>query len=433
MLSSKLFVGVRLVPAGNSHATLNVALSVKEDKCIVCTSAAEVEQQFHCDRAWSGIASQDEVFRSSLQKALPLFLQGTSIAAFCYGPPNSGKTYTAFGTSFLDSVLRGLLPRAITHILAYIQADASRHPAAGDAPRLSLTLLDVTADNVVDLLARRMSEGNSGLTQSQACTGRLAEQRLTFASINNERDAATAFSIAGLYDQTLNSTEKDGCTARVAILSLMNPLKGSSIGVRHLYIVDLPSSRNLDENGRLRSGTGASTASSRLQVLNPDPFSMFNAYLSLLQVTMQTLMNLCNCINAAAHARTRHVPWRDSRLTRVLSDVFDGQHAIFLLAHTRYNAGQFHEPSVDPINSKFSGLADEDCINVLRYVVRAKPHKVFVKTHVLLFSQDYDFADYILPACCDLYMVGFIRYLFWEACLMDQGVNFGLKTGHSQP
>jgi hypothetical protein len=55
---------------------------------------------------------------------------------------------------------------------------------------------------------------------------------------------------------------------------------------------------------------------------------------------MQTLMNLCNCINASAHARTRHVPWRDSRLTRVLSDVFDGQHAIFLLAHTRYNAGQ---------------------------------------------------------------------------------------------
>jgi hypothetical protein len=59
-----------------------------------------------------------------------------------------------------------------------------------------------------------------------------------------------------------------------------------------------------------------------------------------LQVTMQTLMNLCNCINASAHARTRHVPWRDSRLTRVLSDVFDGQHVIFLLAHTRYNAGQ---------------------------------------------------------------------------------------------
>ena len=59
-----------------------------------------------------------------------------------------------------------------------------------------------------------------------------------------------------------------------------------------------------------------------------------------LQVTMQTLMNLCNCINAAAHARTRHVPWRDSRLTRVLSDVFDGQHVIFLLAHTRYNAGE---------------------------------------------------------------------------------------------
>jgi hypothetical protein len=339
MLSSKLFVGVRLVPAGNSHANLSVALNVKEDKCIVCTSAAEVEQQFHCDRAWSGIASQDEVFRSSLQKALPLFLQGTSTAAFCYGPPSSGKTYTAFGTNALDSVLRGLLPRAITHILAHIQADPSRHLAAGDAPRLSLTLLDVTADAVVDLLAHRMSEGDSGLTQSHAYTGRLAEQRLTFASISSERDAATAFSIAGLYDQSLHSTEKDGCTARVAILSLMNPLKGTSVGVCHLYIVDLPSSRNLDENGRLRSGSGASIASSRLQVLIASNLDLSAP--NLPQVTMQTLMNLCNCINAAAHARTRHVPWRDSRLTRVLSDVFDGQHVIFLLAHTRYNAGQW--------------------------------------------------------------------------------------------
>ncbi len=267
MLSSKLFVGVRLVPGSNTN--LNVALSVKEEKCIICTSAAEVEQQFHCDRVWGGLASQDEVFRSSLQKALPLFLQGTNVAAFCYGPPNSGKTHTAFGANHLDSVLRGLLPRAITHLLAHIQADASRHPGAGEAPRLSLTLLDVTADTVVDLLARRMSEGDSGLTQSEAFTGRLAEQRLTFASIASERDAATAFSIAGMYDQSMPSTEKDSCTARVAIISLISasPVKATSCGVRHLYIVDLPSSRNLDENGRLRSGTVASAASSRLQVL----------------------------------------------------------------------------------------------------------------------------------------------------------------------
>jgi hypothetical protein len=95
-----------------------------------------------------------------------------------------------------------------------------------------------------------------------------------------------------------------------------------------------------------------------------------------LQVTMQTLMNLCNCINAAAHARTRHVPWRDSRLTRVLSDVFDGQHVIFLLAHTRYNAGQYCSHFLRCHLISQVGLADEDCINVLRYVVRAKPHKV---------------------------------------------------------
>ncbi len=342
MLSSKLFVGVRLVPGGNSN--LNVALSVKENKCIICTSAAEVEQQFHCDRVWGGLASQDDVFRSSLQKALPLFLQGTNVAAFCYGPPNSGKTHTAFGANHLDSALRGILPRAITHILAHIQTDASRHPAAGEAARLSLTLLDVTADTVLDLLARRMSEGDSGLTQTETFTGRLAEQRLTFANIASERDAATAFNIAGMYDQSMPSTEKDSCTARVAILSLSSHslTKATSCGVRHLYIVDLPSSRNLDENGRLRSGTGASAASSRLQVVvcarQLNDCDITNAH--DLQVTMQTLMNLCNCINASAHARTRHVPWRDSRLTRVLSDVFDGQHLIFLFAHTRYNAGQ---------------------------------------------------------------------------------------------
>ena len=267
MLSSKLFAGVRLVTAGNSNANLNVALSVKEDKCIVCTTAAEVEQQFHCDRAWASDASQDEVFRSSLQKALPLFLQGTNVAAFCYGPPNSGKTYTAFGANHLDSELRGLLPRALTHVLTHIQADTARHSGAGEAPRLSLTLLDVTADTVIDLLARRVSEGDSGLTQSEAFAGRLAEQRLTFATINSERDAATAFNIAGLYDQSFPSAEKDGCTARVAILSLMYPFKTAISGVRHLYIVDLPSSRNLDENGRLRSsGKGASVSSSRLQV-----------------------------------------------------------------------------------------------------------------------------------------------------------------------
>ena len=47
----------------------------------------------------------------------------------------------------------------------------------------------------------------------------------------------------------------------------MYPFKSAISGVRHLYIVDLPSSRNLDENGRLRSGGKlASVSSSRLQV-----------------------------------------------------------------------------------------------------------------------------------------------------------------------
>jgi hypothetical protein len=153
-----------------------------------------------------------------------------------------------------------------------------------------------------------MSEGDSGLMQSEAFTGRLAEQRLTFASIASERDAATAFSIAGMYDQSMLPTEKDSCTARVAIISLISPspIKSTSCGVRHLYIVDLPSSRNLDENGRLRSGTGASAASSRLQARSHSALtscecscSVIAGYHANAYEFVQLHQRICACAHAA--------------------------------------------------------------------------------------------------------------------------------------
>ncbi|XP_032621163.1 kinesin-like protein KIF18B, partial [Chelonoidis abingdonii] len=82
----------------------------------------------------------------------------------------------------------------------------------------------------------------------------------------------------------------------------------------------------------------------------------------------RSLLALINVINALADAKSRksHIPYRDSKLTRLLKDSLGGNCRTIMIA------------AISP-----SALAYEDTYNTLKYANRAKEIKLSLKSNVL--------------------------------------------------
>ena len=83
----------------------------------------------------------------------------------------------------------------------------------------------------------------------------------------------------------------------------------------------------------------------------------------------KSLLALGNCINALADG-LRHVPYRDSKLTRLLKDSLGGNCRSVMIA------------AVSPASSSF-----EDTFNTLRYANRAKTIKTTLKKNLMNVDQ----------------------------------------------
>ena len=93
----------------------------------------------------------------------------------------------------------------------------------------------------------------------------------------------------------------------------------------------------------------------------------------------KSLLSLGNCINALVDISNgsgkTFIPWRDSKLTRILKDSLGGNSRIVMIANI--------SPSIYTL---------EDTLNTLKYANRAKNIKTSIKRNVL----DVDFHIYLL-------------------------------------
>ena len=99
-------------------------------------------------------ASQEDVFRETMQKHMNDVLQGYSAAVLAYGATSSGKTYTMSGNRASYSH-RGLIPRALSHLFTVAEAATDRFITT------TITCLEIYNDQMYDLLADKLSEASN--------------------------------------------------------------------------------------------------------------------------------------------------------------------------------------------------------------------------------------------------------------------------------
>ena len=262
---------------------------------------------FTFDRVYAPDSTQEDVYSLSAQQAVESAIHGYNATILAYGQTSSGKTYTMDGFTYDEhDPQRGIIPRAMSQIFDYISHYKNRHAKF----LVRVRCLQIYQEDISDLMKPerdnlKMREKPNGLVYVDGLSEWVVSSPQEFWMCM-ERSADTR--------HTAETRLNDRSSRSHALFTIMIEKDDSMPGQteRHitqgkLNLVDLAGS----ERVRLTGATG-----DRLKETKKINLS---------------LSALGNVISALVDGRP-HVPYRDSKLTRLLEDSLGGNCKTTLVA-----------------------------------------------------------------------------------------------------
>ncbi|XP_045488481.1 kinesin-like protein KIF21A isoform X2 [Pieris rapae] len=318
------------------------------------------ERAFTFDYAFEPLVGQQEIYDTCVRKLVESALDGYNATVLAYGQTGSGKTYTMGsgweGEGDLDEDKRGIIPRAIRDLFTGAEERAEAARAQGQLPpefSVQAQFIELYNEDIVDLLDPAKdpyAKGNLKITED-GCGG----VRIVGASIRAVRGAKEALGAlrAGALARTTAATNMNSSSSRshaVFTLLLRQRRLADHEGVKEMetdgdapeqyetltakfHFVDLAGSERLKRTGatgeRAREGISINCG----------------------------LLALGNVISALGDKsrKVMHVPYRDSKLTRLLQDSLGGNSNTVMIA------------CVSPSDRDFM-----ETLNTLKYANRAR-------------------------------------------------------------
>ena len=297
---------------------LNINSGLKENY------SEKTKQEFTYDKIYPIETTQKTIFE---QVAKPLILsafEGINGTLFCYGQTASGKTYTMEGIPS-DNNLCGIIPRMMHLIFEIINSGSSDIEFSVKCQYYQIyneKIQDLIDTNKTDLAIRE--DKNKGIWVGE-CTEKYIE---------SEQEMIDFFN-TGSNNRIVSSTKMNAISSRshslfsVTIYQRNVITESSKIG--KLYFVDLAGSEKMS-----KAGVEGNTMLKEAQNIN------------------KSIMTLGMVINALTKG-SKHVPYRDSKLTRVLQESLGGNSLTYLI-----------------INCSPNMLNQTETLSTLRFGQRAK-------------------------------------------------------------
>ncbi|KAF0720488.1 Aste57867_281 [Aphanomyces stellatus] len=268
---------------------------------------------FTFDNVFGEESTQQQVFDEVARPVVADIMEGYNATIFAYGQTSSGKTFTMEGASIDDEALRGIIPRTATELFARLmEADENMEFV------VKVSYIEIYMERIRDLLDPYKTKINLQVRE------------------DNDKgiyiDGVTELCVTS--DDELLSTMRSGAANRAVAATGMNEgssrshsvfmvtlyqrnLETNSTKVGKLYLVDLAGSEMVRK-------TGAS-----------------GKQLEEAKTINKSLSALGMVINALTTANVSFVPYRDSKLTRVLQEALGGNSRTSLIINVSpsiYNA-----------------------------------------------------------------------------------------------
>ncbi|NP_001126968.1 kinesin-like protein KIF3A [Pongo abelii] len=291
-------------------------------------SSNEPPKTFTFDTVFGPESKQLDVYNLTARPIIDSVLEGYNGTIFAYGQTGTGKTFTMEGVRAIPE-LRGIIPNSFAHIFGHIAK------AEGDTRFLvRVSYLEIYNEEVRDLLGKDQTQR---LEVKERPDVGVYIKDLSAYVVNNADDMDRIMTL-GHKNRSVGATNMNEHSSRShAIFTITIECSEKGIdGNMHvrmgkLHLVDLAGSERQAKTGatgqRLKEATKINLS----------------------------LSTLGNVISALVDGKSTHVPYRNSKLTRLLQDSLGGNSKTMMCAN------------IGPADYNY-----DETISTLRYANRAK-------------------------------------------------------------
>jgi len=303
----------------------------------------EAPKEFTFDAVFDEECSQRQLYDVCAAPVVQSVLEGYNGTIFAYGQTGAGKTHTMEGDGMRDE-LKGIIPNAIQHIFDHVSLNGGENGSRNNVQFLvrasyfeiyNEEIRDLLSDNSDSRLELRESSGSGVYVKNlkSFVVKSVPEiDKLLQDGRKNRSVGSTAMNMGSSRSHSVFTivVEQSCDTNEIDIQSSQTSRRGM-IRVGKLNLVDLAGSERQ-----------AKTGASGMRLKEATKINL-------------SLSALGNVISALVDGKSKHVPYRDSKLTRILQDSLGGNTKTVMCA----NAG--------PADYNY-----DETLSTLRYANRAK-------------------------------------------------------------
>ncbi|ORX73964.1 kinesin-domain-containing protein [Linderina pennispora] len=271
-----------------------------EDESTVALKCEEHTGSFAFDKVFGSDTTQSQIYNYAISDTLEDIFNGYNGTVFCYGQTGSGKTFTMMGADIDNDDLKGIIPRIVEGIFAKIIESPPTVEYMDKTNGVYVKGLMEVFVSSIDEVYQVMRQGSKNRV-------------VAYTNMNAESSRShSIFQISIEQKDTVSGKTKMG----------------------RLFLVDLAGSEKVGKTG----ATGQTLEEAK----------KINKSLSALGMV----------INALTDGKSSHIPYRDSKLTRILQESLGGNSRTTLI-----------------INCSPMSFNAAETVSTLRFGMRAKSIK----------------------------------------------------------
>jgi len=287
----------------------------------------EAAKRFTFDAVYDWNSKQQELYDETFRPLVDSVLDGFNGTIFAYGQTGTGKTFTMEGIRD-DPEKRGVIPNSFEHIFSHIARSNNKQYL------VRASYLEIYQEEVRDLLCKDQSKRFE--LKERPDIGVYVKDLSSFVC-KSGKEIEHVMSV-GNQNRSVGATNMNEHSSRSHAIFMIT-VESSELGaddknhirVGKLNLVDLAGSERQNKTGstgeRLKEATKINLS----------------------------LSALANVISALVDGKSSHIPYRDSKLTRLLQDSLGGNAKTIMVAN------------IGPASYNY-----EETLTTLRYANRAK-------------------------------------------------------------
>eukprot|EP01035_Chromulina_nebulosa_P018719 gene18719-24481_t len=327
-----------------------VILDPSADKSDILRANRSKEKQYAFDYAFDpNMTTQEDVYNRTTKFLIHGVLDGFNATVFAYGQTGSGKTHTMIGNPSDP----GIMVRVMEDLFTYSQSSGVQQRVNY---KVTVSFLEVYNENIRDLL----SETEEYLDLREDPIKGPVVAGITEVETKSSNDIMSLLHQGNSRRSQASTAANETSSRSHAVLQVVvenvdkAPGVVANIKVGKLSLVDLAGSE--------RAANTKNVGARLVEGANIN----------------RSLLALGNCINALGEKGNKgnFVPYRDSKLTRLLKDSLGGNCRTVMIAN------------ISSAESSF-----EETLNTLKYANRAKNIKTNIQRNVL--NVNYHISEYV--------------------------------------